>query len=271
MRRVLLHLGLHKTGTTAAQSFLYDNRDLIWPHFALVLPYRTRKAGLSRAATNHSIYGTVGTLSEFGSLIRDFLDTLDFGEKRGLIVSEENFAGLRPSRNIEQGYAAAPELAACLVDAIHHRFAGQEIEITIYLSLRQRGGWLRSLWAHDLKRTRQVQDFETFRSNMDHLPSLQDTVNQIRERLPSINVAVEWLEELQLRRFGPGTPFAEYIDLPGNKANLLVPPSKVNNRLPEDILAELLDLNRSRLDEAALIEQKTAIIDRAKDALIGTT
>ena len=62
MRRVLLHLGLHKTGTTAAQSFLYDNRELIWPHFALVLPYRTRKSGLSRAATNHSIYGTVGTL-----------------------------------------------------------------------------------------------------------------------------------------------------------------------------------------------------------------
>ncbi len=271
MRRILLHLGLHKTGTTAAQSFLYENRELIWPHFALVLPYRTRKDGLSRAATNHSIYGTVGTLSDFGTQMRDFLGTLDFGEKRGLIVSEENFAGLRPSRNIEQGYAAAPELAACLVDAIHHRFAGQETEITIYLSLRQRGGWLRSLWAHDLERMRQVQDFETFRSNMDHLPQLQDTVNQIREKLPSVTVTAEWLEELQLRRFGPGAPFAEYLNLRRDKANLLVPPTKVNNRLPEDVLAELLDLNRSRLDESALIEQKTVVIERAKDALIGTT
>ncbi len=271
MRRVLLHLGLHKTGTTAAQSFLYDNRELIWPHFALVLPYRTRKSGLSRAATNHSVYGTVGTLSEFGTQVRDFLDSIDFGDKRGLIVSEENFAGLRPSRNIENGYATAPELAACLVDAIRHRFSGQEVEITIYLSLRQRGGWLRSLWAHDLERIRQVHDYEAFRSNMDHLPPLQDTVDQIRDRLPSVTVTAEWLEELQLRRYGPGTPFAEYLDLPRDKAKLLVQPTKVNSRLPEDVLVELLDLNRSRLDEAALIEQKKAIIERAKGALIGTT
>ena len=66
MRRIMLHLGLHKTGTTAAQSFLYENRELIWPHFALVLPYKTRKTGLSGAATRHSVYGTVGTLAEFG-------------------------------------------------------------------------------------------------------------------------------------------------------------------------------------------------------------
>ncbi|MES0827884.1 hypothetical protein [Ruegeria sp. SCP11] len=271
MRRVLLHLGLHKTGTTAAQSFLYENRELIWPHFALVLPYRTRNSGLSQAATNHSVYGTVGTLAEFGTQVRGFLETLDFGDKRGLIVSEENFAGLRPSRNIEQGYAATPELAACLVDAIRHRFSNQEVEITIYLSLRQRDGWLRSLWAHDLERMRQVHDFDTYRLNMDQLPPLEDTVDQIRNRLPSVIVTSDWLEELQLRRYGTGTPFAEYLDLPRDKANLLIPPSKVNNRLPEDVLAELLDLNRSRLGEAALIKQKTAIIERAKDTLIGTT
>jgi len=212
----------------------------------------------------------VGTLSEFGTQMRAFLDTLDFGDKRGLIISEDNFAGLRPSRNIEQGYAAAPELAACLVEAIRHRLAGQQVEITIYLSLRQRGGWLRSLWAHDLQRMRQVQDFDTFRSNMDHLPPLDDTVAQIRDRLPSVTVTTEWLEDLQLRRFGPGTPFADYLELHRDKANLLVPPSRINNRLPEDVLATLLDLNRSRLDDAALTEQKTAVIDRAKDALIGT-
>ena len=271
MRRVLLHLGLHKTGTTAAQSFLYENRELIWPHFALVLPYRTRNSGLSRAATNHSVYGTVGTLSEFGSQLREFLDSLDFGDKRGLILSEENFAGLRPSRNIDQGYAAAPDLAACLVDSIRQRFSGQEVEITIYLSLRQRGGWLRSLWAHDLERMRQVFDFETFRDNLDHLPPLQDTVSRIKEKLPSVSVTTEWLEDLQLRRLGPGDTFAEFMDLSREKANLLVPPTQVNTRLPEDVLSELLELNRSRLEEAALVAQKTAVIERAQTDLIGTS
>lgn len=271
MRRVLLHLGLHKTGTTAAQSFLFENRELIWPHFGLVLPYRTRNSGLSRAAISHSVYGTVGTLSEFATQMRDFLDTRDFATKRGLIISEENFSGLRPSRNIDKGYAAAPDLAACLVDVIRHRFVGEPVDITIYLSLRQRGGWLRSLWAHDLERMRQVHDFETFRSKLDHLPALEDTVNQIQEKLPSVTVISEWLEELQLRRFGSGTPFAEFLKLPREKASLLVPPTKGNKRLPEDVLAELLDLNRSRLGEAALIEQKKALIERAKEKLIGTT
>ena len=64
----------------------------------------------------------------------------------------------------------------------------QEVEITLYLSLRQRGSWLRSLWAHDLQRMRQVQDFDTFRDSIDHLPSLQETVDQIRDKLPSVTV-----------------------------------------------------------------------------------
>lgn len=271
MRRVLLHLGLHKTGTTAAQSFLYENRELIWPHFALLLPYKTRKLGLADAATRHSIYGTVGTLSDFSTQTRAFLATRNFGTRRGLIVSEENFSGLRPSRNIEQGYAAAPDLTACLVDAVRDRFAGEEVEITIYVSLRQRGAWLRSLWAHDLQRIRQVQDFETFRANMDRLPSLEDTVSEIREKLPSVTVTEEWLEEMQLRRFGPGAPFAEFLDLPREKRKLLVPPKQKNTRLPESVLAELLSLNRSRLDETALTRQKAQVIERAKSAMVGTT
>ncbi|WP_171125355.1 MULTISPECIES: hypothetical protein [unclassified Ruegeria] len=270
MRRILLHLGLHKTGTTAAQSFLFENRELIWPHFALVLPYRTRNSGLSRAATNHSVYGLAGTLSEFERQISAFLDTLDFGEKRGLIVSEENFAGLRPSRNLEQGYAAAPELAASLVNAVRHRFSGQEVEITVYLSLRQRGSWLRSLWAHDLQRMRQVQDFETYCESMEPLAPLQATVDRISEALPNVTVLSEWLEDLQKLRFGPGAPFADFLDLHQEKANLLAPPAHSNPRLPKDVLAELLDLNRSRLDEAALVAQKKAIVEHAQKALIGT-
>ncbi|WP_109312242.1 hypothetical protein [Ruegeria sp. AU67] len=270
MRRVLLHLGLHKTGTTAAQSFLYENRELIWPHFALLLPYKTRKLGLSGAATRHSIYGTVGTLSEFSSQTREYLATRNFGTKRGLIVSEENFSGLRPSRNIDQGYAAAPDLAACLVDAIRDRFEDQEVDITIYLSLRQRGAWLRSLWAHDLQRTREVQEFDIFRANMDHLPPLEETVSDIRKKLPSVTVTEEWLEETHLRRFGPGTPFAEFLNLPREKAQLLVPPTKSNSRLPESVLAELLTLNRSHLDEAELTRQKALVVERAKNAMVGT-
>ena len=267
MRRILLHLGLHKTGTTAAQSFLFENRALIWPHHALVLPYVTRKAGLSEAATRHSLYGTLGTLSEFGNRWRDLLATLDFGEKRGLILSEENFSGLRPSRNLAVGYAEAPDLAACVVDLLRNRLGDSKLDITVYLSLRQRGSWLRSLWAHDLQRTRLVQDFDVFRENLEVLPSPNQTAEAIRDRLTSVRVQTEWLEELRERSYGPGTPFAEFLDLPKEKAAQLVGPTRANPALPEAALAEMLELNRSGLDEATLVRQKARIVENVQNSL----
>ncbi|WP_170448838.1 hypothetical protein [Ruegeria arenilitoris] len=270
-RRILLHLGLHKTGTTAAQSFLFENRTLIWPRHALVLPYVTRKSGLSEAATRHSLYGTFGTLSEFGNRWRELLATLDFGEKRGLILSEENFSGLRPSRNLVVGYAEAPDLAACLVDTLRNRLVGSELDITVYLSLRQRGSWIRSLWAHDLQRTRLVQDFDTFRERLEELPSLQQTADAVRDRLPSVRVQTEWLEDLREHSFGPGTPFAEFLDLPPEKAALLVKPTRSNPALPQEALSEMLELNRSGLDEAALVRQKARIVERAQNSLTTNT
>ena len=271
MRKVLLHLGLHKTGTTAAQSFLFENRELIWPRHALVLPYRTRKSGLSEAATRYSVYGTPGAMTDFRDMMRDFLASLDFGGRRGLILSEENFSGLRPSRNAAVGYDAAPELAACLVDLVRERFADEPVDITLYLSLRQRGGWLRSLWAHDLRRTRLVQDFETYRDRLDPIPSPQTAAEMICGRLPDIAVQSEWLEDLQTRTFGPGFPFAEFLDLPADLSEKLVGPTRANHRLPEPVLAELLELNRSGLDEVALIRQKKALVEHAQNDLIGTS
>ncbi|MEM6659534.1 MAG: hypothetical protein AAGB28_10640 [Pseudomonadota bacterium] len=271
MRRVLLHLGLHKTGTTAAQSFLYENRELIWPHFSLMLPYKTRKSGLSRAATHHSVYRLDSTLAEFGSLLREVLDRLDFGTRRGLILSEENFAGLRPSRNLAEGYAAAPDLAATLISMIRRRLIGEELDITVYLSLRQRHSWMRSLWSHDLQRTRIVQDFDEFCAKLDHLPSFDATVDRFRENLPSVSVRTAWLEDLQNRSFGPGTPFADFLHLPRDKASRLVPPAKANQSLPDSVLDELLALNRGAMDEATLIDTKKAIVAGARKELIGHT
>ncbi len=271
MRRAFLHLGLHKTGTSAAQSFLYENRELIWPRYALVLPYKTRKTGLAEAATRHSVYCAKDTLAAFDAKTRDFLGSLDFGEKRGLIVSEENFLGLRPSRNVGVGYATAPDLAETLVRAVQERFCGQQVEVTVYISVRQRDSWVKSLWAHDLRRTRLVQDFDDFAAGLAGVLSPQEFAAELKSKLFDTTVQLEWLEHLQETRFGPGTPFAEFLNLPDEKRKQLVPPATNNARLQDDALCELLRLNRSSLDEASLIRQKAAIIQNAQVDRISTT
>lgn len=270
MRRVMLHLGLHKTGTTAAQSFLFENRQLIWPRHALVLPYKTRGTGLSEAATRYSVYSTHTALMEFSNQMRNFLASLDFGERRGLILSEENFAGLRPSRNPAIGYEAAPDLAVALVGLIRNRFAGQHVEITIYLSLRQRDAWLHSLWSHDLQRTRLLQDFDSYAARLDAIPSLDKVAAEVQKRLPRISVRTEYLEDLQAKSFGPGTPFAEFLNLDAETAVQLVGPTKSNSGLPSDILQEILSLNRSPMDDAELDRRKSDLVESTRENLIGT-
>ncbi|WP_298849477.1 hypothetical protein [uncultured Ruegeria sp.] len=271
MRRVLLHLGLHKTGMTAAQSFLYENRKLIWPRYSLVLPYKTRKLGLSEAATRHSIYRLDATLAGFGGQIREFLDGLDFGTRRGLILSEENFLGLRPSRNKSEGYGAAPELADTLVGVLRRRLLERDIDITVYLSLRRRDQWLRSLWAHDLQHSRLVETLDDYCDDLAHLPPLQDTVDKIRNRLSSVTVQTGWMEEMHDHRFGSGAPLADFLDLPTEKSEQLVGPARTSPRFSTDVLEELLALNRSPLDEAALITQKKALIQTAQNELARQT
>ena len=267
MRRVLLHLGFHKTGMTAAQSFLHENRELIWPHFALVLPYKTRKAGLNEAATRHSIYRLDDTLAGFGGQLHSFFDGLDFGARRGLILSEENFLGLRPSRNKSEGYGAAPELAETVVSVLRRRLVGDETDITVYLSLRNRDAWLRSLWAHDLQLSRMVQDLDGFCADLAHLPSPQDTADRIRDRLPTVTVRTAWMEALKGHHLGLGAPFAEFLALPPGKSAQLVKPVHESPQLSDDVLREMLALNRSSLDEAALITQKKALIRTAQHEL----
>lgn len=270
MRRILLHLGLHKTGTTAAQSFLFENRKLIWPHHALVLPYRTRGSGLSEAATRFSVYGTHTAQTDFCNQMRNFLGSLDFGAKRGLVLSEENFSGLRPSRNPAVGYEAAPDLAVALVGLIRNRFAGQDIDISIYLSLREREAWLRSLWAHDLQRTRLLQDFDTYAARLDTVPPLNMVASQVQERLPKVEVRTEWLEDLRSEPFGPGTPFADFLNLSAEAASQLVGPTKSNSGLPAEILQEFLMLNRSSIDQVELDRRKGDLVETTRENLIGT-
>ena len=270
MREVLLHLGLRKTGTTAAQSFLFTNRALIWPFYALVLPYRTRNPDQSEAATRYSVIGTSDTMSEFSDQMRRFLKSLTFNRKRGPVLFEENFSGLRPERNIAVGYDHAPEPATCLVDLVRDRFTDEEVQITLYRSLRQRENWLRSLLAHDLQRPRKLQKFEVFSDYIADIASPKASAEENRSCLALILVYDQWLEDLRARDFGPGIPAAEFLDLPEAEAEKLVGATRTNTDLPEDLLAQMLEINRFALDDAALIDQKAALVGYVQNKLIGT-
>ena len=151
------------------------------------------------------------------------------------------------------------------------RFLGNKTDITIYMSLRNRDQWLRSLWAHDLQKSRMVQDLDAFSTDLAHLPSLQETADAVRNRLPSVTVRTEWMEALQNHRFGAGAPLAEFLNLPPEQSAQLVGPAHSTPAFSDDVLLEILALNRSSLDETAMIAQKKALIHSAQNELARQT
>ena len=263
MRRVFLHLGFHKTGTTSAQTFLQENRKLIWPHHALILPKGAREIMLDKAAMDHSIYQTPGTLKTFDRTIRKVLATLNFGQHRGLILSEENLAGRRPSQIPAQMYCATPELTETLVRAVIDRFAPEPVDITIYFSIRQPVEWMKSLWAHDLRKTRLTEDFPTFRTRLEPGSDLLRVVDQTRDRLPKHRVITHTLEQMAPHQYGSAQPFLDFLDLPAHKAARLIRTPVRGKRPDETELLSLLELNRSTLDEPELIQLKSNTIRQA--------
>lgn len=256
MRRVFIHAGFHKTGTTTAQAFLHANRKVIWPRYALVLPGRI--AEVTRAATFHSATGDPLSLSEFRFRLQEFLETLSLGEKRGICLSAEDLTGLRPASGNANGYKSAPVLMKATVDTFRAVF-GDDTQITVYLSTRTPQHWLRSLWAHLLVKTRLRSDFPTFAAEMAGQADLDQVVEAVRRQLGPGIVKTARLEDLRDMRFGPAAPFVEFLDLPPWLSGKLVDVAPANASPSPAVCAELLALNRGPLDDDALLQVKAGL------------
>ncbi|RYG90562.1 hypothetical protein EU803_11165 [Loktanella sp. IMCC34160] len=260
MRRVFLHTGFHKTGTTSAQAFLFANRKKIWPHHAMILPFRTRANRTRMAATYHSSSRDPISLDEFRFRLRGMFAEIDFKSDRGLIISDENFSGLRPSLNSDPGYPAAADLAEALVDEVHALFPGEEVNITLYLSTRAPSAWLRSLWAHEVRKGWTPLGLDEFSEQFAALSDLSQTVHAIADRLPGCTVVEHRLEVLSLLPFGPATPFVDFLDLPEAELASFDRPAPENHSPPTEVLQQLLELNRMDLPLEELKERKQAVL-----------
>lgn len=257
MRRVFLHTGFHKTGTTSAQSFLQANRKLIWPHNALLLPNRVED--IKRAATFHSQSLDPLSLSEFRYRWGELLKSLDLGEKRGIVLSSEDFCGLRPTRDGDEGYTAAPVLMEAMVEGIR-KVIGPQTEITVYMSVRDPYAWVRSQWTHQLQAVRLKDDHTKFASYMRQHSDLRSVVEKVRERVGSKMVVAHSLEALSQLEFGPATPFLDFLNLrPAQRAKLVASGHHRKSPTPAQC-AELLALNRSDLDDEQLAKVKADLL-----------
>jgi len=255
-RRIIVHGGFHKTGTSSIQAVLNQNSPLIWPHYALVLPGRI--PDVLKAATFQSRVGDPFSLSEYAFRLHSFLGTLVLGRKRGLCISAEDLCGLIPGRNGQDGYTAAPELMATTARVLEE-VCGPEFDITFYLSLRQSEAWLRSTYFQNLRRSRLTMDMESYVDLLRPKVDLQHSAAEIAKAVAPHRPVATWLEDTSTLPLGPATPIVDLLGLPRATRKAMTATGPRNASPSTEIVDQMLAMNRSGLDDDLLMARKLAL------------
>ena len=230
-RRVVVHAGFHKTGTTSLQQFLYKNGKHLWPKTAMVLPFKLRETA-STQSLRYSRDPDPETLDAFAADLRAILSQLDLGPNRPVIISDENLSGHIPGRHGTTGYDQCPALIERLVDVVRE-VLDEDADLRFVFTTRDRDSWLRSVWMHNLMRWRLTLDFDDFVASLGPMSDLDAVTRAVRDEL---GLAPEVRDKLT--------------------------PTGIAMRGPHPALARLLlELNRSDRDDG---DVRTAKLELAK-------
>jgi len=261
-RRIILHPGFHKTGTSSVQAILRANRALLKPHVALRLRWQMKD--LLHAARGYSTWRDPLTLLKAEYRFDALLDALPRMPRRTLVLSAEELAGHMPGRGNLADYSAAPDLLETFTRSLRRRFP--RAEIMVYLSTRDPADWIASAYWEHVKASSMTLDLATFTARYAPAADLDAVAETIARRLPCPvhHARLEACRDLPL---GPATPLLDLCALPPEVlAQITVPPPE-NQRLPAELLQALLDANRQHADDPeARRRAKTALLQQAGTA-----
>lgn len=136
LKKVFLHIGTHKTGTTAIQDALARNRVLLRKHGILV----PRTGCISRRSGHHNIAWELNgdpRFSEKNGTFDELIEEIQRSKQEVVIISSEDFEYIH-------GYDDTLAL-------IKDRFASINCQVEIIVVVRKHGEYLRSLYLELLK------------------------------------------------------------------------------------------------------------------------
>lgn len=259
--QVFLHLGFHKTGTSSAQLFLHENRELIWPRAALVLPGRIRE--VAHAVFAHHYDRDSASLAAITAAMRAFLGTMTLGPKRRILMSSENLLGPMPRGLTPAPYPDAAAILRALI-AGFDRF-DWPVQVTPYLSTRAQAAWVDSLWAHHVRKDQPIpfiEDLESFRTRMSRV-SQAEQLDILRRALAGEGLVTQDVADFDALPFGAGQPFLDFLGLTPAQRAAFQPVMRRNVAPPRTVTEALLQLNRQGLGEAELAAAKRALLAEA--------
>ncbi|SDO23251.1 hypothetical protein SAMN05216196_104123 [Lutimaribacter pacificus] len=253
--RIVVHAGFHKTGTTSIQHMMRRNGRKLARHFRCCT--RRDLPALCEAARAYSLKHDPAELGLFTYELAQFLETLDPGDPRPLVISSEDLSGHMPGRFGLTGYDAAPRLMATL-----EQVAGDclpDPRITFFFTTRTPGPWLRSTYAQHLRAIRFTEDRDSYLSRMQPHADLDRATARIAAAVAS-PVKTARLEECAADPLGPFGALLDVLRAPEKLRGRLTALPPANPSFPDHVLDRFLALNRSDLSRADLTAAKKRLM-----------
>lgn len=259
-RRIVIHPGFHKTGTSTIQHVLKANRPTLRPWMQSVLRGQMRM--IVAAARGYSTWRDPVSLFKFSARFKAFLDGLQGPRGRVLCLSAEELSGHLPGRAGLADFSAAPVLAARMAAIAARRFPG--VEIVFFYSTRAPEAWLESAYWHHVKASSMTMSWEDYAAAHAASADLDSVVDAVADALDH-PVHRARLEDALAAPAGPAQPLLELCGIPPDIIRALPAPPPVNRRPDRAVLLELLAVNRTYDDPEKRQAAKAAILQAAQE------
>jgi hypothetical protein len=264
-RRILIHAGFHKTGTSTVQDFLKANRETLRPHFLYYGKADFRALGALARRYGQRPYPW--RLARFRSGLRRFLRSLPDGHD--IVLSRETFSGTMPGhrglfgRVIRSTLPVSERLARVLADETARRFPGAEI--ILFYTTRDREAWLRSVHGHLLRSIRLTDDYPAFARRLADTPGPEAEAKLLAERLAPQRVETAHLEHFANAPGAAAQAILSLMEVPHAVRDQLRTVPRGNIGQPEALRAAFLTLNRQIGNKRRLKAKKLAVLEGRED------
>lgn len=242
MLKTFIHIGLHKTGTTAIQTLLYANRGRLAKQ-GYVYP----ETGMQQRG-HHKLAWALHRKPELRGLWSELLDEISQRKLPRIILSSEEFEFLRGPRRWKELRSLLPT----------------DLRIVCYL--RRQDDFLLSAYSQHVK----GGGYETLESFMARISGRLDYLKfleGIEKAVGRDNIIVRVYEDEQLPR-GLFHDFLEAIEV--EPATFRIPAGRANPRLSEDALRIMLEIN-PLIEDSAVRKRIAKIVQSGLSGCTGSS
>lgn len=235
-RRLIVHLGVQKTGSTAIQRHLRANAAQLAPHLLVRTPDEgTPMRPLGRAAVAYSLQPSGDSAQALRLAFRDVLDTLPDNDV-AVLLSHENLSGAMPGNGGETRlFPHLPKIAALLVQE------ARDFAVDFVVYTRNMTAWKPSVWAQAVRTDGYTDTEQAFLEQVADLPGWGDLMRRLADELGPARLTRLKVED-EGDPLRPGTLLLRHAGLDEASITALQPLDGLSNQRLNDGATEFLRL-----------------------------